>query len=367
MRRTMWICTQVNDALMGIRSHWSCFSAAVFGVMLLFNAESAFAIRISAAIPAGSSTQFIVQPGESTTFSIDFTNLDNKEGVGFGLARGPLSISDLWTITPLEPDACFAPVAQESFRIELPVLLAAGATRRCTYSVLRQFTSRLDSYLNVCTGDLPAINCAPMVLLVFGTLPDVGVTVTQIPPTAGTTDLTLRVDVSNASAIPTRDSPLYSECRHVPAGNPSINLPFRMETGFPGACPAAVIRGCSSEPPVVLYLWELTIPPIPANGSVSCLVKIQLRDPSGGPVNDRLGSWVSYPFYPGHDILLLFPGSPPVSGRGYDMNPTNNVVNLTLAPVGVPVTPVPTVDWRLLAALALLLGTFGSYRMRRLI
>lgn len=348
---------------MAIRIPKAVRVAALIGSVLLAFCQPVWAVRVSAEIPVDSPTRFVIQPGESTTFSIDFTNLDNEAGTGQGWAHSLLvGLGESWLVEPLAPATCWFPIPHEGLRLEFPVELLAGENRRCTYTVTRASATYRDSYLEICTGEEPA-GCNQRQLLVFGTLPDVGVTVTPTSqPVPGATDLTFRIDVSNAAAVPTAESPLYTGCRETAGGNPAANLPFQLETGFAGACPAATIRSCSIDPPVLFFSWEVTIPSVPPNGTTSCLVRMRLREPLNTPIHDRLASWMTYPFYPGHPIPLIHPGTWPGAGQGFDMNPGNNVADFSVVPLAQPAEPVPVGRW-VLVMLTLVLAALAWRRL----
>ncbi|MEO7917405.1 MAG: hypothetical protein ABIR16_07145, partial [Dokdonella sp.] len=214
------------------------------------------AVRISAALPAGAPIQFVIQPGQSTTFSIDFTNLDNEAGPGVGWARNRLDgLYSRWLVEPVDPENCWYPIPQEGLGLQFPVELLANQTRRCTYMIRRAVDTYRDGYLQICLGIQPSVLCEQRGLLVFGTLPDAGVTATAtVQPTTNDPSTTFRLDFSNAASVATDESQVFTQCRYLPGGNPAVDLPFRVETGFPGACAAANIAGCSPEPPLVSYM-----------------------------------------------------------------------------------------------------------------
>ncbi len=341
------------------------------GAILIVGAQAALAINVSLALPPGAPTQLVLQPGESTTISIDFTNLDSFAGTGNGRARNNLvGLGTRWTLTPVDFTYCGFPQPGGGPGIELPVELQANQTLRCDYTLVREPTTYVDGYLTICTGPQsnPTTSCSQPAVLVVGTLPDIGVSVSQVGAPAATTGETMfRIDLSNAAVVPTSESNLYTSCQFTGATNPSLTMPYSIDLGFAGACLSVTARLCNTDFPITHHGWELKVPSIPAGGSTSCLVKLRLRDPAGPAIADRFASWLLYPFPPGHPIPLMHVATLPMSGQGYDMNPSNNVANFTLAPIGTPATAVPTGNWRLLAALALLLAMLGSYRLRRLI
>lgn len=335
------------------------------GVLMLVAAPAALAIRMTAAFPSDLPEQHVIQPGESTTFAIEFTNLDNFKGVGTAWIRHFLpGYGSNWLIEPIEPDVCLHPVPQEGLRIDFGVELQGGETRRCVYAITRSPTTFTDGYIRLCPGQHPTWYCPSFDRLVFGTLPDIGVTVTPTTPlVVGTTDVTLRIDASNASAVPTRELTLYTQCRQPAAGNPS-NFPFRVEVDFPGACPAANFSGCSPEPPISTWFWRVIVPSVAANSTTSCLVRVRAREPFDTTVVDRFGTWSSFPFEPGHSIPLLHAGTPPNPGNGYDMNSTNDRGGFTLYAAGHGSQAVPLGNLWQWSVLALLLAVAGWHRRR---
>ncbi|MFZ2234772.1 MAG: hypothetical protein WBP11_10080 [Dokdonella sp.] len=354
---------------MKTRSHWSRLIVTIVGATLLFAAQAALAINVSLALPPGTPTQRVLQPGESTTISIDFTNLDAIAGTAIGRARHYLvGFGTRWTLTPVDFTYCGFPQPAEGLGIELPVELQANQTLRCDYTLVREPTTYVDGYLTICTGPQynPTTSCSQPVVLVIGTLPDVGVSVSQVGAPATITGETMfRIDLSNASTVPTGESNVFSSCQFTGMTNPALTMPYTIELGFAGACLSVAARTCNIDFPITHHGWEVQVPSIPATGSTSCLVKLRPRDPAGQAINDRFASWLVYPFLPGHPIPLRYAGSATNNGQGYDVNPSNNLSSFTLAPLGTPATPVPAENGRMLAALALLLATIGGYRLRR--
>ena len=320
-------------------------------------------------MPPGAPTQLVLQPGVSTTISIDFTNLDSFAGTGNGRALNHfVGLGTSWTITPVDFTYCGFPQSGEGLAIEFPVELQANETLRCDYTLVRGAATYFDGYMTICTGPQsnPTTSCNQPAVLVVGTLPDVGVSVSQVgAPAAITGETMFRIDLSNASTVPTAESNLYSSCHFTGATNPALTMPYSIGLGFAGACLSVTARLCNTDFPITHHGWELKVPSIPAGGSASCLVKLLPRDPAGPPIADRFASWLISPFFPGHPIPLRHAGAATTLGQGYDMNPNNNVANFMFAQVAMPATPVPTGNLRLLATLALLLVVFGGYRLRR--
>ena len=356
---------------MKTRNQWSRLIVAIVAGALLLATQATLAINVSLSLPTGALTQIVLQPGESTTISINFTNLDSFAGTGNGRARDNLvGLGTRWTLTPVDFTYCGFPQPGAGPGIELPVELQANQTLRCDYTLVRGPATYFDGYLTICTGPQsnPTTSCSQPAVLVVGTLPDVGVSVSQVGAPAAITGETLfRIDLSNASIVPTAESNLYTYCQFTGATNPALTMPYTVELGFAGACLSITARLCNTDFPITHHGWELKVPSIPAGGSTSCLVKLRPRGPAGPAIFDRFASWLLYPFPPGHPIPLMHVATLPMSGQGYDMNPSNNVANFTLAPVGTPATPVPAENWRVLAALTLLLAMLGGYRLRRLI
>lgn len=354
---------------MKTRTRVSCHIFTIVAATLLLGVQTAFAITVSLALPPGAPTQIVLQPGESTTISIDFTNLDAIAGMGIGRARHYLiGFGTRWTMTPVDFTYCGFPQPAEGLGIELPVDLQANQTLRCDYTLVREPTTYVDGYLTLCTGPQsnPTTSCSQRVDLVVGTLPDIGVSVSQVSAPASITGETLfRIDLSNASSVPTAESNVFSSCQFTGMTNPALTMPYTIQLGFAGACLSVAARTCNTDFPITHHGWEVKVPAIPAGGSTSCLVELRPRDPGGSAIDDRFASWLVYPFPPGHPIPLRYAGSATNNGQGYDMNPTNNLSNFTLAALGTPATPVPTENWQLLAALVLLIATIGGYRLRR--
>lgn len=352
------------------RNPWSTrITTLIVACSMAAFASSALAVRMTAAFPPGAPSQFVVQPGESTTFAVDFTNLDNGPGVGYAWMYSFLvGLNTQWIIEPLEPASCGFPAQLEGLQIEFPVEFDVTQTLRCTYRVTRAATTYWDGYLMLCTGIQPQsfLGCSTPALIPFGSLPDIGITATPItPPASGSGDVVIRIDVSNAASVPTGAAELFTECRQRNGTDPATILPFQLETGFPGACPAVIMSGCSPEPPLVLSWWKVTIPSIPAQGSMSCLVRLRPRQPFTASIDDHFSLWVGKPHRPVHAIPLVYSGASPGTGMGYDMNSANNIAAFTVAPVAAPSLPVPTAGWRGWLALAVLLTSAGWLAQRQ--
>ena len=138
---------------MKTRNQWSRLIVAIVAGALLLATQATLAINVSLSLPTGALTQIVLQPGESTTISINFTNLDSFAGTGNGRARDNLvGLGTRWTLTPVDFTYCGFPQPGAGPGIELPVELQANQTLRCDYTLEREPATYFDGYLSICTG-----------------------------------------------------------------------------------------------------------------------------------------------------------------------------------------------------------------------
>ena len=328
----------------------TCLLAFMHGA----SAQSGFAPTLT--LPEHIARNQIVAPGQSGEFAFSIVNSGTMAGGVSVFARSHSPVGTLagYTISILDPVRCYLPkVGVYGGHIETlhfttgPV--EPGETLTCSYTIARAPTAANDLALGICqslqySGHF--VDCDLMYL--FGSLPDLALTVEQVAPVApGVTEALVRLRLNNLSGHDVASRVASTDCREFSGGH-FDDAPFDVETGFPGSCPLVAGEDCLVFLGTQFKSYGFRLGPVPAGGSASCLVRLRLYEPAGGPVSTSL--------YLIDDRVPLANG-----GTAFDPNRENDVTNLGILGVANAI-PMSAAG---LLLLALTLAVAGVVGMRR--
>jgi hypothetical protein len=269
-----------------------------------------------------------------------------------GFVISAAQVANEYIVTVDQPQMCQLPVfASDSFGLRRISFssepLEPGADLTCSYAIARKAASRSDLVITLCRpGDF--IDCI-FRYIAFGTLPDLSLHVVPTEqPAFGSLETTVRVTASNPSASATGDVIVATDCAEFVPGALFGPTPFDIDNDFPGACPTAEDNlACDNFTGQIFESKGFHIGSIPAQGEVSCLLKLRFRHPLTEPVSLGLQFIESFVPYA-------------AGGIGFDANTGNDRALAGAAPSGT-LTPTPApLDARAYAWLALLLGIVGA-------
>lgn len=334
---------------------------------LLCASPAALALNYGLTLPDGDSGHVQVLPGQTASFTFDIRNLDAEAGtvIGWGNIK---DYQGVYTFGLSQQAGCNTPYQTRpdilTFRWNFPVALGAGETRRCTYPVTRPATSVLTARFYPCTGtNVSGSNNCSSVLpqLVFGTLTDIAFSVSPIAELpVGAMEAIVKISVRNLSDVDVGSFKLATSC----VGTPSNQLPYALDTDFPGACPLIQPNpGCTYDtqfgvPPPV-FNWLVGVSPTPAHGESSCLVRMRFRQPLVTSIVDTLElRRLPYERYP------PIPLPQPANAEGRDVNASNDG-RTPFGAIPFVATPVPSAGRVGLAAFVVTLIGLAGLRFRR--
>lgn len=335
--------------------------------VLACGSPAALAANYELTLPDGNAAHIHLLPGETGSFTFDIRNLDTESGTAVGWGR----IDDgqgLYTFGPGQQAGCGQPQrtisAYFALQWNFPVALGAGETKRCTYPVTRPASSLRAARFYPCigqnvSGSEVCNNIQPQ--LVIGSLTDIAFSVSPIAELpVGATEAIVKITVRNLSDVDVGSFKLATAC----TGTPWSQLPYTLDTDFPGACPLIQPNpGCTYDwqfgvPPPV-FNWLVGVSPTPANGESSCLVRIRFRQPLTAQVVDTLELR-----RPQHDRFPPIPLPQPAYADGRDVNSSNDG-RTPFGAIAFVATPVPSANLTALTALAMTLVALAGLRNRR--
>lgn len=284
--------------------------------------------EFSVEFPAAQSRQRPVAPGAST--SLDFTVRNGGATAGTAVVSGNMGydVTSLagYAFVAADPARCPAPVVVQNFGYYVQFRvgpLAPGELLACSYQVTRAADARNDLAFPLCGRSATYQPCNAIHW--FGTLPMLSLRVDPAEPVAyGTRSVLVRVTAGNPGARAIARRVAATGCWEFGGGifGPP---PFEITSGFPGSCaPRDDLDQCANFTGQNFSSQELELGPIPANGSSSCLLRLDFAQPLTAP------TFIDLNFY-GHAVAF--------ADGGIGLDPA---ASLVAAPLGAaPPSQVP--------------------------
>lgn len=335
---------------------WSNPLPLVAGLALLLFVAPAIAQELgefSVEFPPGQSRQRPVEPGASTTLEFSVRNAGAAAGIAVVGGNMGYDVTSLagYAFVAAEPARCPAPVVVQNFGnyVQFRVgPLAPGETLACRYQVTRAVDARNDLGFPLCGRSATYQPCNSPHW--FGTLPALTLRVDPAEPVAyGTRSVLVRVTAGNPTPRAIARRVAGTGCWEFGGGifGPP---PFEITSGFPGSCaPRNDLDQCANFTGQNFSSQELELGPIPANGSSSCLLRLDFTQPLTAP------TFIDLNFY-GQAVAFTD------GGTGLDP-----AASLVAAPLGAaPPSQVPVGRPALgIAALLMALAALRALQRRR--
>jgi len=237
--------------------------------------------------PAGQSAQRPVAPGASTT--LEFTVRNTGATTGIAVVGGSMGydVTSLagYVFVADEPARCPAPAVVQDFGYYVRFRvgpLAPGESLACRYQVSRAADSRNDLGFELCGRSASYQPCNTPHW--FGTLPALTLRVDPAEPVAyGARSVLVRVTATNPTARAIARRIAATGCWEF-GGGMFGPPPFEIVSGFPGSCaPRNDLDQCANFTGQNFSSQELELGAIPANGTASCLLRLDFAQPLIAP------------------------------------------------------------------------------------